>query len=328
MIDTFYELAMESAMEYNDIVRLMPKWLLLTYIGITAISVIYAAVGTRTVNRLFWITISLVFPFVALPIEIIADIVAVQYRKKHPSQSESRKKNCRIPFRLRFIGVPAIGAVVGLFAGSIIISFSSGLLNDMQIPYTLTGALLALLILFLTEYIRSRRNILYFKIAKKGKGINYEVPPCDIFGHSVYTGGEVSSDAAERIIEHFSSNSQKLANKEIKEIPVDNTVYVVTFLDKNEFRNIRDVESVTFKGIYKGCVYDVITCVEWNHGNDRRLTELFSGTRIQLWRAAPLNIPLIFEALTPAMTIFFALTPAGLIFHSSILRLVAGWFNV
>lgn len=321
----FYEIAMEHIKTYVAIMQSVPGWFLWVYIAITAIAVIYAAVGTRTLNRLFWIIVSLVFPFVALPMEIAVDIAAVQYHKKHPPLFDNGRKRYRLPFRLRFVIIPAAGALAGLAAGSIIGKYSS-LMDEMKIPCVLTGALFLQLILLLTEYRRCRKNIRYFKIAEKNNQKNSDPPVSDIFSHSVHETEAIDSVDAELIIALCYSKMQDYLNKGVKTVQAGGKMYAVSVINEYEFRRIRDVESVSFEDCRWGYMFERITCVEWDLGKENKLTSSSAGTRTTIWRAAPLNIPLIFEALTSAMMSLFFLTPAGLILHSSILGLAAGWF--
>lgn len=124
MFDFFNEIVSARFNEYLELLASCPTWFLWVYFGLLAAALIYAILFSKTLNRALWIVFSLAFPLVAFPIEVIQHIVTVKVLKNVYNERRGDKINHRCRVRLRFVLVPATGAllfaIMGGFLGNIL----------------------------------------------------------------------------------------------------------------------------------------------------------------------------------------------------------------
>lgn len=336
MFDFFKEIVSARFNEYFELLASCPTWFLWVYFGLLAAALIYAILFSKTLNRALWIVFSLAFPLVAFPIEVIQHIVTVKVLKNVYNERRGDKINHRCRVRLRFVLVPAAGAllfaIMGGFLGNILpvgVRKFFGMVN-YRAPWTFSGAALFLTVLFIASYRSSRRQIRYFCITPEG-GFHRTPTGQEMFGHEIYNMFEPSvpeKRVGTIISTYFAGNfDANMVNLGSMTFSADNVKYDVSVLSPAQYDYIKDIESVSSVKTTSGYHIDRVSYIDWEIEKDGKLSSTACGCRKYLWRSSPKLYPLMFEVLTSVALIWSVLTPGALSIHVEILKAVVGLFN-
>lgn len=336
MFDFFNEIILARFNEYSELLDSCPIWFLWVYFGLLAAALVYSIFFSKTLNRALWLVFSLTFPLVAFPIEIIQHIITVKVLRTFYNERRGDKTSHKSRVRLRFVIVPAAGALFfaimgGFFGNNLPVSVRQFFgMVDYRVPWTLSGAALFLTVLFIASYRSRRMQIRYFRITPEG-GFRRTPTGQELYGHKIYNMFEpsVPENRVDAIISTYFEGNLEPQMIRFGSMPfrADNMKYDVSVLTPAEFNYIKDIETVSRIKTTTGYRIDRVAYIDWEIAKDGKFSGTACGYRNILWRSSPRLYTLMFEALTSVALIWSVLTPGALNIHIEILKAVVGLFN-